>query len=91
MKEILKQVMTGIDGMPSSKRFLMLYIGVVIWSFVHVAVFFLIKPFPKDLAGTLIMYDFALVCLLGGMNVWERRQGNGNTEDGPDEATKKQE
>jgi hypothetical protein len=74
MKEILKQVMTGVDGLPSSKRLLMLYIGIVIWSFVHVAIYFLIKPFPMDLANTVIMYDFALICLLGGMNVWERNQ-----------------
>lgn len=76
MKEILKQVMIGIDGLPSSKRLLMLYIGIVIWTFVHIAIFFLIKPFPIDLANTVIMYDFALICLLGGMNVWERGRSN---------------
>lgn len=87
MNNILKQVLSGIDGLPSSKRLLMLYIGIVIWSFIHVAIFFLIKPFPKDLANTVIMYDFALICLLGGMNVWERGQGS-KEESTPEDATK---
>ena len=85
MKSILKQVLSGIDGMPSTKRVLMLYIGIVIWTFLHVALFYIIKPFPKDLTNTVIAYDFALICLLGGMNVTERAitKGEKKEEDDP--------
>lgn len=72
MKEIIKGILNGVDGIPSSKRLLMLWLGLIVWSFIHVAVFFLIKPFPSDTANTLILYDLLLICALGGMNVSER-------------------
>lgn len=75
MKKILEKILADADGMPSSKRFLMLWIGVVIWTFVHVMVFLLIKPYQTETAGTLIMYDVILICLLGGMNVSEKIWG----------------
>lgn len=74
MKEMFKQILIGIDGLPSTKRVLMLYIGVPLWTFVHVALVYIIKPFDRDMLNTVIMYDFALICMLGGMNVWERGQ-----------------
>lgn len=70
--EILKTVLTGVDGLGSSKRLLLMWIGGVIWGFVHVMLFLLIKPFPEALAGTVILYDVILIGALAGLNVTER-------------------
>jgi hypothetical protein len=85
MKEqnVIGKILSGIDGMPSSKRTLMLWIGIVLWSFVHVMVFFMIKPFPTDIASTVILYDVILILSLGGMNVSERIWGKGKADDEP--------
>ena len=86
MKEqnVIGKILSGIDGMPSSKRTLMLWIGIVLWSFVHVMVFFLIRPFPTDLASTLIMYDVILILSMAGMNVSERIWGKGKDTNEPE-------
>jgi len=72
MKELIKGILNGVDGQPSSKRVAMLWLIFVVWSFVHVAVFFLIRPYPSETASTLILYDLILITALGGMNVSER-------------------
>lgn len=75
MKNIIGKVLTGIDGLPSSKRLLMLWIGIVLWTFVHVMVFKVIKPVSDNIAQTLILYDVILIGGLGGLNVSERIWG----------------
>jgi hypothetical protein len=86
MKEqnIIGKILSGFDGMPSSKRTLMLWIGIVLWSFVHVMVFFLIRPFSTDIASTVILYDVILILSLGGMNVSERIWGKGKDASEPE-------
>lgn len=91
MKQFLKGVFEGVDGLPSSKRLAMLWMIVIVWSFIHYAVFFLIKPFPTDTAATLILYDFLMIMGFGGMNVSERiwdKTDKPKTEDKPQDQTK---
>lgn len=80
MKNLIWKILSDVDGMPSSKRFLMLWIGVVIWTFIHAALFFLVKPLNAELTGTVILYDMILICLLGGLNVSEKIWGGKDQE-----------
>jgi hypothetical protein len=86
MKEqnIVEKILSGIDGMPSAKRTLMLWIGIVLYSFVHIMVFLLIKPFPADIATTVILYDVILIGSLAGLNVTERILGKGKGGEEPE-------
>lgn len=77
MFQILKSVLSDVDSMSSSKRVVLLWIALVIWSFVHVIVFTAPKDrFPESLPSTLIGYDAALIaaCLgfVLGEKIWGR-------------------
>lgn len=75
------RLLAGLGGDTSSKRFLMLWLGVMVWTFIHVMVFLLIKPFPADTASNLILYDVVLIMGFGGLTVSERIWGKDKTPD----------
>jgi len=74
MRNLLNSIIKGVDGEASTKRTLLLWIGGVIWTFVNVIVFLFYKKFtlPDTLPGTIAAYDFALICGLAGLTVFER-------------------
>jgi len=73
--QFIKSMLSDVDNQGSSKRVLMLWVGIPVWSFVHAMVFFGIKPFPTDTANTLIMYDVVLIATFGGFAVSEKIWG----------------
>ena len=75
MFQFVKSMLSDVDNQGSSKRVLMLWIGVVVWSFVNVMVFLGIKPFPADTANTLILYDVVLIGSLAGLALSEKIWG----------------
>lgn len=85
MKSLLEKIFCDVDGMPSSKRVVMLWIAIILWSFVHVMVFLLLKPFPAETAGNVIMYDVILILTFGGFAVSEKIWGRSSTDIKKDE------
>lgn len=81
--DILKTVLTGVDSQGSSKRLLLVWIGIVLWTFMHLMVFLFLKPFNENMAGTLILNDVILIGSLAGLNIVERIWGR----DKPDKPT----
>lgn len=73
--DILKTVLTGVDSQGSSKRLLLVWIGIVLWTFMHLMVFLFLKPFNENMAGTLILNDVILIGSLAGLNIVERIWG----------------
>jgi hypothetical protein len=59
MKDFIKSIFSDIDNMASSKRLILLWTGIPIWTFIHIVVF-LTKIMAEERA-TLIMYDFFLI------------------------------
>jgi hypothetical protein len=84
MNEILKSILSDVDNMSSSKRVVLLWVAIVVWSFVHVIVFTAEKgKFPESLPGTLIMYDFFLIMGALGFVVSEKIWGRDKTDNTP--------
>lgn len=75
MMQFIKSMLSDVDNQGSSKRFSMMWLVLIIWSFVHVMVFLKIKPFPVDTANTLILYDVVLIFGFGGMTLSEKIWG----------------
>jgi hypothetical protein len=59
MKEFIKSLFSDIDNMASSKRLILLWTGIPIWTFVHIVVF--LTAMMTEERATLIMYDFFLI------------------------------
>jgi len=76
-------MLSDVDNQGSSKRVLMMWIGIVVWSFVHVMVFLSIKPFPIDTANTLILYDVVLIGSLAGLALSEKVWGRASIGQAP--------
>lgn len=84
MNEILKSILSDVDSMSSSKRIVLLWIAIFIWSFVHVIVFTAPKDrFPIDLPSTLIMYDAVLIMACLGFVLSEKIWGRDKTDNTP--------
>lgn len=77
--EIFKTVFVGIDNLGSIKRMLLAWIGIAIWTFVHVIVFIFIVPFNEKMADQLIWADLTLIISLAGLNVVERKINAGTS------------
>jgi hypothetical protein len=85
MNELLKSILSDVDSMSSSKRIVLLWIAIFVWSFVHVVVFLSPKDrFPTELPSTLIMYDAILIGACLGFVLGEKIWGR----DKPDNTTK---
>lgn len=78
--DILKTVLTGVDSQGSSKRLLLVWIGIVLWTFMHLMVFLFLKPFNENMAGTLILNDVILIGSLAGLNIVERIWGRDKSD-----------
>lgn len=78
--DLLKTIIADVDNQGSSKRVLLLWIGVVIWGFVHWMLFLHIKPFNTELAGTLLLYDVMLITGFGGLAIVEKIWGRGKPD-----------
>jgi hypothetical protein len=74
MFQTILSAIKGIDNESSIKRVLLLWIGGIVWGFVNVVVFIFHGRFglPNDLPGTVVLYDFLLICGLAGLTVYER-------------------
>lgn len=84
MNEILKSILSDVDNMSSSKRIVLLWVAIVVWSFVHVVVFTAPKDrFPADLPSTLIMYDAILIMACLGFVLSEKIWGRDKTDNTP--------
>lgn len=70
--EILKTVLVGVDNLGSIKRMLLAWIGIIVWSFIHVMVFMFIQPFNEKMGDQLIWADLTLIISLAGLSVTER-------------------
>jgi hypothetical protein len=74
--DILKTVLlSDVDQQGSSKRLLLLWVGGALWTFIHVMVFAVIKPFNENMAGTLILNDVVIIGSLAGLNIVEKIWG----------------
>lgn len=81
--QVIKNIIRDVDNQESSKRILMLWVGLVLWSFVHVVVFWAPKGrFPEELFGTIIMYDFVLIAALAGVVLGEKIFGRKKENEG---------
>lgn len=84
MNQIIKSILSDVDNMSSSKRIVLLWIAIIIWSFVHVVVFTAPKDrFPSDLPSTLIMYDAVLIAACLGFVLGEKIWGRDKTDNTP--------
>ena len=83
MMNFLKSMLSDVDNQGSSKRVLMIWIGIVIWTFVHVMIFLNIKPFPVDTANTIILYDVVLISSLAGLALSEKIWGRASVGQTP--------
>lgn len=73
MMQLIRNIIRDVDNQESSKRLLMLWVGIFLWSFVHGAIFFAPKGrFPEDLFGTIVFYDFVLIVSLAGVVLSEK-------------------
>ena len=82
MKEFVKSLFSDVDNMVSSKRMILLWTGLPIWTFVNIMVF--VKEIMKEERSTVIMYDFFLI--IGGLGIvlsekFSNRNPNENKDD----------
>lgn len=85
MNNLIKEIFQDVDNKGSSKRIILLWIGIVLWTFIHIAIFELIKPFPLEIASTLILYDMVLICSLAGLALSEKIWGRDKSDIKKDE------
>jgi hypothetical protein len=89
MKEFIKSLFSDIDNMSSSKRAILLWTGIPIWTFIHIVVF--LTAIMSEERATLIMYDFFLIVGALGIVLSEKftpRNPNSPNKETPKEDTK---
>lgn len=88
MKQLIKSILTDVGDKASSKRFGMLWLLIVMWTFIHVMIF--LVQADKDMMKTLIEDDLILILSFGGFVVGERMIGNKKNGNDTNDDTKPQ-
>ena len=65
MKELIKQIFQDNTGQGSSKRLIVLWTGIPIWTFINLMAF--LTEGMKEERSTLILYDFLMI--VGGLGI----------------------
>lgn len=79
MFKFIKSILSDVDNQGSSKRVAMLWLCLPVWSFIGVALFFLVKPFNEVLTGDYLMYTCGLIASFGGLAYAEKVWGRSDT------------
>lgn len=74
MLQIIKSILSGVDGEASAKRAGFLWMIFVVWSFVNIVglLFYKKLGLPETTPGTVILYDAVIMGSLVGLTVVER-------------------